>query len=296
MPESPPYPEAWLQRMAALHQQFETHIQFTGNSAEALWSWQQERVRELRQALLLHMPAIYQPPKFRNTPRAGRSGLMAGELETDSGVWLPVAMQQPATDWNGAVVIVLETKPQEQQSLAEQLAAAGMLVVTVPLRSGLCVGGVEELAGRYLRVGRSLLGETVYDCLRVIDFIENHETYQTYEVALIGWDEAWGAAAVAAALDKRVRCLLVGGVLPGEEYARPPSVVGLELALVVELALGCFVPRHLYGRSDRYSLPMMTRLARLYQTTASAERFRLVDATSAPDLAERIGFIHNSIS
>ena len=54
--------QAIEQHLEFLHQQLIDSYTFKGTGPEQLWTWQQEKLRELRYALMLEMPMVYQPP------------------------------------------------------------------------------------------------------------------------------------------------------------------------------------------------------------------------------------------
>ena len=206
---------------------------------------------------LLALPTDRTPLNARTLSHASQPGLVIEEIEFQSepGVRIPGWFLKPERgDRFPVLVHVAENGKDElveETSPLEQIAAKGFALLLVDLR-GIGIGtprpptagplffGGEPLEVPYawagLTLGKPVLGQRVWDFLRALDYAESRADVDRSRIHALGVGAAGMVALFGAALDSRVRSVMLDhtlaslrSVVESEEYSLklPWYVVGL---------------------------------------------------------------------
>jgi len=197
--------------------------------------------RSIKDSLVCEARSLLNNPIDKITPRAVHLGLVeeAGAvvekiaLYSEEDIYLPCLYFKPQQK-RSPTVILLDShgKTRGGTGLAEQLVSEGYGVFAADLRGmgetaladadslereGTVAARIlgDEAGGAYdgLRLGRSIFAMRVYDLLQVVEYLVSREEVDERKIAVIGKKSCGSLALYAAAIDERIKGVMVDSSL-----------------------------------------------------------------------------------
>lgn len=232
-----PYPDGWTRRLFDEH---ERRHAYDGEKGAALRDWQDEFRADLRDTLGHHViesagvPSL--SPEHDETVAADGYERQRWTIRTESGFRLPFWLLVPDTGHTPHPVVVAlhghgdggtavtvgrpETDEQrhavtaERRDVAVQAVERGYAVLAPTMRGlGVLANEADERLGyrtcHTLQLhaqlfGRSLVGDRVWDVIRLLDFVEERNDLDDERLTVTGHSGGGAAALFAAVVDERI--------------------------------------------------------------------------------------------